>query len=557
MALPGMELLVDLFGYLSVLLHALTIVAQSMALGSVLFLVLLARPLGWLLGEDGAAIRRSTTRIALWSALGLIACEAATVALQGSLLMGTVGLTPAEIASAGFVAAAAVKIGATLLIALLLASGWAPGALLAPLGAAVLAGATLTTHAAARLNDRGPLLAIEALHQFGAAIWIGGIPAFVAALAQVNDGGGWRLVGARFSRMSMLGVAAILASGAAMSVFYVTGPDLDPTAFYGTAYGVMVGAKIVLFAALLLLGFGNFLVVERLRRRPRTPVTRLKRFAEAEIGIGFSLFFAAASLTSVPPAVDLTQDRVSFAEIAERNRLEWPRLTSPQHDQLFLPALQQKLDAEAAATAGRPPAAYVPGAGDIAPRNAADIAWSEYNHHWAGVFVALIGLLALLNRAGLRLARHWPLLFLGLGGFILLRADPEVWPLGEVGVWESLRDVEVLQHRFFGLLTILFALFEWRVRAFGWGGRAAALVFPLATALGGAALLTHTHAIANIKDQLLIELTHTPLALLGIFGGWARWLELRLDPAEGRRAGWVWPICFILSGLLLLSYREA
>ena len=56
------------------------------------------------------------------------------------------------------------------------------------------------------------------------------------------------------------------------------------------------------------------------------------------------------------------------------------------------------------------------------------------------------------------------------------------------------------------------------------------MVFPLMTAAGGALLLTHSHAIANIKDQLLIELTHTPLALAGILAGWSRWLELRLDP---------------------------
>ena len=74
---------------------------------------------------------------------------------------------------------------------------------------------------------------------------------------------------------------------------------------------------------------------------------------------------------------------------------------------------------------------------------------------------------------------------------------------------------------------------------------------------GGAALLTHSHAIANIKDQLLIEVTHTPLALAGIAAGWARWLELRLDPPASRRAGWVWPLCFVLVGLILIDYREA
>ncbi len=75
--------------------------------------------------------------------------------------------------------------------------------------------------------------------------------------------------------------------------------------------------------------------------------------------------------------------------------------------------------------------------------------------------------------------------------------------------------------------------------------------------VGGALLLTHQHAIANVKDQLLIELTHTPLALAAIAAGWARWLELRLDPPGNRWAGWVWPVCFLIIGALLLLYREA
>ena len=77
------------------------------------------------------------------------------------------------------------------------------------------------------------------------------------------------------------------------------------------------------------------------------------------------------------------------------------------------------------------------------------------------------------------------------------------------------------------------------------------------TALGGALLLTHSHAIANVHEQLLIELTHTPLALLGIAAGWARWLELRLDPPASRRAAWVWPVCFLVIGMVLMLYREA
>jgi putative copper resistance protein D len=82
-------------------------------------------------------------------------------------------------------------------------------------------------------------------------------------------------------------------------------------------------------------------------------------------------------------------------------------------------------------------------------------------------------------------------------------------------------------------------------------------VFPLTVAIGGALLMTHSHAIANVKDQLLIEMSHTPLALCGMTAGWARWLELQLHGRISRVAAWVWPVAFILVGLILLDYREA
>ena len=550
-----MGLLIDLFGYLSIVIHGLTITAQSMALGGVLFVALLLRPLVTRLGSDRPGIERACIAITAWSALALVLCEVATVTLQSAVLIGTVDLSIADALHADFAVAGLVKATAAALIALtLFALGQrAPTTPLLALAGIGLAAATLTTHAAARLDHRAPLLLVEFLHQFGAAIWIGGIPCFLLALARMRDGTGWRIVGSRFSRMSMVGVACILASGITMSLLYIG----DWQGFYGTAYGVMVGAKIAMFLMLLALGGMNFLLVERLRANPGTPINRLKRFAEVEIGIGVSIFFAAASLTSVPPAVDLTQDRVTWQEIVARNTPHWPRLQSPDHDALALPALQAQLDAEAAHHTAPPQVAFVPGSGDLPPRNAADIAWSEYNHHWAGIFVVAIGLLALLNQAGLRWARHWPLLFLGLAGFLFLRSDPETWPLGDIGFFESFRDVEVLQHRLFVLLIVIFALFEWRVRATdrrtGW----TPMVFPLMTAAGGALLLTHSHAIANIKDQLLIELTHTPLALAGILAGWSRWLELRLNPPASRIAGWIWPVCFVFVGLLLLLYREA
>jgi putative copper resistance protein D len=550
------ELLIDLFGYLSIIVHGLTILAQSMALGGVLFLVLLARPL---LRTIGTGVARRTATLAAWSAVALALTETLTVALQAAVLMGTLDIGIVMTLTANAALAGIVKIVASGVLAMLLFRRGhdARGPVLLALCGIILAAATLTTHAAARLDDRGPLLVAAFLHQAGAAIWIGGIPSFVAALAWVDDGAASRAIGSRFSRMSMAGVACILASGIVMCFFYIG----DWAGFYGTAYGVMVAAKIGLFLMLLVLGGLNFLSVERLRANPSTSVNRLRRCAEAEIGIGIAVFFAAASLTSVPPAVDLTQDRATWADIEARNMPEWPRFTSPDHDTLAIPELQAKLDAQAAHHAVKPSAAFVPGSGDLPPRNAEDIAWSEYNHHWSGLFVVAIGLLALLNRAGVPWTRHWPLLFIALGVFLFVRSDPEVWPLGHIGFFESLRDIEVLQHRMFVLLIVGFALFEWRVTAGNWNNKTAALVFPLMCAAGGTLLLTHSHAISNVKDQLLIEVTHTPLALGGIVAGWARWLELRLDPAGSpvlrRIAGWTWPVCLLFCGLILLDYREA
>jgi putative copper resistance protein D len=530
-----------------------------MAVGGALFLILLARPLAPRLGLAGQSIAAGTARIAGYAAIALVLSEAATVALQAAVLMDTVDLSLREVLSAEFAVAGLVKTIAAAWMALVLLGlrERSPVLPLLALTCIELAAATLTTHAAARLHSRGALLAVEGLHQLGAAIWIGGIPCFLLALAKVRDGGAFRMVGSRFSRMSMAGVACILVSGLTMSVLYIG----DWEGFYGTAFGVMVGAKIGMFLMLLALGGMNFLLVERLRANPATSTNRLRRFAEVEFGIGIAIFFAAASLTSVPPAVDLTRDRVTWQEIKQRNTPEWPSLSSPDRNALALPALQTKLDAEAAAKRTAPQAAFIPGSGDLPPRNAEDIAWSEYNHHWSGLFVVTLGLLALLNRAGLRWARHWPLIFLGLAVFLFFRSDPETWPMGDIGFLDSFRDVEVLQHRFFVLLLIGFACFEWRVRATNWSNRHAAMVFPLLCAVGGTMLLTHSHAIANVKDQLLIELTHTPLALAGIAAGWARWLEIRLNPRENpiawRTASWVWPLCLLFCGILLLLYREA
>ena len=201
------------------------------------------------------------------------------------------------------------------------------------------------------------------------------------------------------------------------------------------------------------------------------------------------------------------------------------------------------------------PGSFVPGQ-QSQPNTAADIAWSEYNHHWAGLIVLAAGVLSLLSRR-YSWAMHWPLVFLGLAAFLFLRADAENWPLGPRGFWESFQVAEVAQHRLFVVLIIAFGVFEWAVRNGHISPQRCGLVFPLVCAAGGALLLSHSHSLGNVKESFLAELSHTALAILAVMAGWSRWLEIRLSRDRTRILAWVWPLCFVLIGALLMNYREA
>jgi putative copper resistance protein D len=549
-----MTTLLDIFAFLSVVIRGVVLVTQSFMVGGIAFLLLM-RGAARELGAEGALVELRARRLLLGSALAFTAAELAFVAVQCAVLMGTVDIGLADVLGADFALAGLTLAAAGLVCAWVVRTPLrgAAGLSLRALAVAVLLAQVATSHAMARLDDRAPLALADVLHMAGAAVWIGGIPYFLLALAGTHTGAAWRRIGKRFSLMAMASVAVLLAGGLAMAVIYIGSLD----ALYGTAYGVMVSTKAGLLAGLLFLGGMNFLVVERLRRDPATSILRLKRFAEVELGVGLTVLFAAASLTSQPPGADLTQDRASLAEVVDRFVPQWPpRLGSPDRTQLM--AYQIEIARQEAAQTQQPlPLAYTLGSGVLPPRDAGDIAWSEYNHHWAGIAVLVIGILALGERAGVaRWGRHWPLLFVGLAVFLLFRSDPEVWPLGDIGFFASLRDPEVAQHRVFVALIAGFGIFEWCVRTGRIRAPRAALVFPLITAVAGALLLTHQHALSNVKDQMLIEVTHAPLALFGVTAGWARWLELRLDPPGNRIAGWIWPIAFVLVGAVLLIYHE-
>ena len=554
------------FDLLSVILRALTLSLEALTVGGILFLVCVAWP-----AQADARLLAATRRFVSRSALAFVLAQSTATSLSVAILVGGSGVALAEEVSASFFYAGATAAGCALLLAILLRMqapvavsvssplrrmGW-PLALCLPVALCLLASSVAMSHAASRMDNRVLLCLLTAAHHLGTAGWIGAMACLLAALRHsslTGDAGLSMRLARRYSRLAIVSVVLLIGGGLGLAYFYIGSWN----GLYGTSYGVLVMAKTWLMLTMLALGASN----QRLLRGGAASsglLLRLRRFSEAEIGLGFTAVLAAASLTSQAPAIDLGPgDRLTGHEIVERLRWQAPRMSSPPLSALAPPN---------SLAAALPQQQF----GNGTENDANDRAWSEYNHHWAGLIVLAAATLALFSRAlpsqgsphravrVLRsIAQGWPLLFLGLALFILLRADPENWPLGPRPFWASFSRPDVLEHRFYALLLSGFAFFEWAVERHTLRSRRAAYFFPLACAAGGAALLTHAHALGSVHEEMLAEFSHTPIAVLGATAGWSRWLELRLaGRREARIASYVWPVCLILVGLVLMNYRES
>lgn len=543
--------LLGMFGFLVVLLRAAILGLQTVAIGGVFFLLLAAR------GKElrDAALLQSSWKVIRWMALGLAISQLLFVLTNSLVLTYSADISLGEVLGANFVIAGWMAVAGGLAIFFWpakLRESVNPIALL-PAGL-ILAASVMTSHSASRMEGRAVLITLTALHYLGTASWIGGIPYLLLTMKRVSDVNVRGRISQRFSRMAQFSVVVLFAAGLGLSYVFVG----SWAAVYGTAYGVMVSMKVALFFCLLLLGAANYYIVKEIPADAGGRRTSLIRFGEAEIGIGLTVILTAASLTSQPPGVDMTQERVTYQEIATRFAPRMPRFKSPEITELSEPSKQAYRKAIEAGHSM--PVSFVPGQMASHPNTPGDIAWSEYNHNWAGLIVCLMGVLALLSRSRyFSWAKIWPLAFLLLAVFLFLRADPENWPLGPNGFWASFSESEVLQHRVIVVMIIAFAAFQYMVETKRLKSPSAALVFPGVCAIGGAVLLTHSHALGNVKEELLAEISHAQLAFFGIMAGWSRWLELRL-PKENRvrkSLAWVWPVCFILVGLILMDYHEA
>jgi len=498
--------IIDLYGFAAVVLRGLILALEALTVGGVIFLTRPMRP------ENPEALSRCRSLLRVF-AFSLCGTAISSAALLTFVLSETTPNVDWRLTlGASFVQAQALVAATALAIGLRSRSdGW----ILRATAALTLVGATLmTSHAYARLDDRALLLACTGAHHLAVSAWVGGLPYLFITIAR---GGEDAALGAarRFSKIAMASVALLVISGFALSTQYIG----SWSGLYGTSYGIMLVAKIIMLGLMLALGGTNFLLLRGKAGLRAVARLAVRRSVEVEIAIGITTILAAASMTSQPPAIDLSDGRVTATQIAERFTPHWPRLDTPS------------------------------------PQD--DVGWSESNHHWSGVFVFAMGVFALIARTRWgKWARNWPLVFLVLGAFLLIRADSEAWPLGERGFWESFSSPDVMQHRIFIALIAVFALFERRV-AVGKSTRSwQPLIFPGICMLGGGLLFTHTHSLVNIREEMLAEMSHLPIAILGVVAAGARWLEIRL-PKASAAMGLVWPACFVVIGVTLALYRES
>ncbi len=304
-----MTRLLQIFGFFSVLFRGATLSLQSLTIGGIAFLlVVVGRS-----SAESETLRSACLRWIRRAALALAVMQVVYVLANALILMQSTDMTFAQVSGATFAIAGVLASASALTIAALAGAPRSRGhaGMLLP-AAVILVSSVMTSHSVARLEYRVPLTMFTALHQAATATWLGGLPYLLIGLRGSPDLEFARQLTARFSKLALCSVAVLATAGLTLSLAYVGSLN----AIYGTSYGIMVAAKVVLFGILLLLGALNFQIVHR--SQGAAAIASLRRFGEAEIGIGITVILTAASLTSLPPAADLQQGRVSAAEIVAR-----------------------------------------------------------------------------------------------------------------------------------------------------------------------------------------------------------------------------------------------
>jgi putative copper resistance protein D len=261
---------------------------------------------------------------------------------------------------------------------------------------------------------------------------------------------------------------------------------------------------------------------------------------EGELGLGLVILLLVGGLTALAYPVGDSPGTSDLATVSSWLTPRWPHFSSPTAKLVWEHKVAQR---------GAPNPV----------RSAERIAYSEFNHQWAGAFVLVMGLLSLMYAFRPRLAwgRAWPLTLIGLSIFLFFRNDPGVWPLGPIGFWDSLTIAHALQHRLYVVLVAALGIVEWlgqsgRLRRTWW-----TYIFPGMCVIGSLMLFLHAHGEGGLEQaDSLTHIQHVVMGTLGLFAGVSRWLELRVQ-GEDRLYSKLWGFSVTLLGLfLLVFFRE-
>lgn len=232
-----------------------------------------------------------------------------------------------------------------------------------------------------------------------------------------------------------------------------------------------------------------------------------------------------------------------------------PLALSQQHDMDSMPGMDMKGPA-----APEDPAA--------AAKRLADKRESEFNHHLAGVLVAVAGIFILAEgrlAKRLPLVRYvWPMCFLAAGLFLLVFSDTEIWPFGPQSPWYAItHNLEVLQHKTFAVILLALGFVEFQRARGRWQSPWAVWFFPVVGGAGAILLLFHVHggdmsAPHAMESMERIQKEHRWFAatgfgialtngLAGITEGPQKWHQFFKA---------AWAVLLIVLGILLTQYTE-
>jgi putative copper resistance protein D len=200
------------------------------------------------------------------------------------------------------------------------------------------------------------------------------------------------------------------------------------------------------------------------------------------------------------------------------------------------------------------------------------IAYSETNHHLAGILVLLIGFSELRQALGLQVLA-WtrvllPLSLITAGVFLLIWSDHEAWPIGSLSLAQTLsgQDPEMLQHKTYGILALAVGVIELLRRLGPMRHSTWAVPLPLFAIVGGLMLFSHTHGDHPAAHK--IQLHHMVMGLLAVTAGSSKLVSGWRRPAQRNRlggavpansaSGWelAWAGLILLIGVQLLFYSE-